>query len=89
MTRSSIFIDNDGQAVRLPESVAFPENVREIEIRVIGSSRLITPVGKRWDDYFLHGSLVSADFMTERVQPAAEKAGSSLASGMFAQNVPG
>jgi antitoxin VapB len=73
MTRSFIFMHNDSQALRLPESVAFPENVREVEIRAIGSNRLITPVGKRWEDYFLHGSRISTDFMTERLQPPPEK----------------
>jgi antitoxin VapB len=72
MTRSTIFIDNEGQAVRLPEPVAFPEDVREVEIRALGSSRLITPVGKRWDDLFLRGPRVSSDFMNERIQPAPE-----------------
>jgi antitoxin VapB len=66
MTRSTVFMDIDGQAVRLPEAVAFPEDVREVEIRAIGSSRLITPVGKRWDDFFLHGPRVSEDFMVDR-----------------------
>jgi antitoxin VapB len=72
MTRSTIFIDNDGQAVRLPEPVAFPEDVREVEIRALGSSRLISPIGKRWDDLFLRGPRTSADFLTERVQPMPE-----------------
>jgi antitoxin VapB len=73
MTRSTIFIHDDGQAVRLPEAVAFPEDVREVEILTVGSSRLISPVGKRWDDLFLHGARVSADFMTDRVQPSPEE----------------
>jgi antitoxin VapB len=73
MVRSTILIDKDGQAVRLPEAVAFPEDVREVEILTIGSSRLVTPVGKRWDNFFLHGPRASADFMSERVQPAPEE----------------
>jgi antitoxin VapB len=73
MVRSTILIDKDGQAVRLPEAVAFPEDVREVEILTIGSSRLVTPVGTRWDNFFLHGPRASADFMSERVQPAPEE----------------
>jgi antitoxin VapB len=72
MTRSTLFLHDDGQAVCLPKTVAFPEDVREVEILVLGSSRIITPVGKRWDDFFLHGPRVSSDFMTERVQPLPE-----------------
>jgi antitoxin VapB len=73
MTRSKVFNHKDGQTVRLPKAVAFPEEVREVEILTRGSSRLITPVGKRWEDYFLYGSRASADFMTERVQPNSEE----------------
>jgi antitoxin VapB len=75
MTRSTVFTSNGGQAVRLPKRVAFPEGVRHVEIIKIGSSRLINPVGKRWDDLFLNGPRASEDFMNddERSQPAPEK----------------
>ncbi len=73
MTRSTVFTTNRSQAVRLPKAVAFPEGVHQVEIIKLGSSRLISPVGKRWDDYFLNGPRVSADFMSERVQPAPEE----------------
>jgi antitoxin VapB len=73
MTRSTVFTTNRSQAVRLPKAVAFPEEVHQVEIIKLGSSRLISPVGKRWDDYFLNGPRVSEDFMSERVQPAAEE----------------
>ncbi len=73
MTRSTVFKSNRSQAVRLPKPVAFPEGVRQVEIVKIGRSRLISPVGKRWDDLFLHGPRASDDFMTERVQPPPEK----------------
>ena len=73
MTRSTIFKSNRSQAVRLPKAVAFPEGVHQVEIIKIGSSRLISPVGKRWDDYFLNGPRVSDDFMRERAQPVPEE----------------
>lgn len=59
--------------MRLPKAVAFPEEVSEVEITRIGSSRLITPVGQSWSEWFLHGSRVSEDFMTEREQPEPEE----------------
>jgi len=68
MIRSTVFTTNRSQAVRLPKAVAFPEGVHQVEIIKLGSSRLITPVGKRWDDYFLNGPRVSEDFMSERAQ---------------------
>jgi antitoxin VapB len=73
MTRSTVFTTNRSQAVRLPKAVAFPDDVHQVEIIKIGSSRVISPVGKRWDDLFLDGPRASADFMEERSQPAAEE----------------
>jgi antitoxin VapB len=35
----------------------------------VGRSRVIVPMGRRWDDLFLSGPRVSEDF----VQPAAEE----------------
>ena len=71
MTRSTVFKSNRSQAVRLPKAVAFPANVHQVEILKIGQSRIISPVGKRWDDYFLNGPHVAKDFMADREQPAA------------------
>jgi antitoxin VapB len=64
---------NRSQAVRLPKAVAFPEGVREVEIIMVGDSRIITPVGRRWTDFFLHGPRVSEDFMNDREQPSLEE----------------
>ncbi|HEV7372851.1 type II toxin-antitoxin system VapB family antitoxin [Arenibaculum sp.] len=72
MTRSTVFTSNRTQAVRLPKAVAFPEDVRQVDILKIGRSRVIVPQGKRWDDLFLNGPRVSEDFMSGREQPAAE-----------------
>jgi antitoxin VapB len=73
MTRSTVFLTNRSQAVRLPKSVAFPEGVHQVEIVRLGHSRLISPVGRRWDDLFLDGPRASEDFMSERQQPDAEE----------------
>jgi antitoxin VapB len=72
-TRSTVFKSNRSQAVRLPKDVAFPEGIHEVEIVTVGNSRIITPVGKSWEDYFRHGPHASEDFMSERVQPPLEK----------------
>jgi hypothetical protein len=45
MIRSTVFIVDHSQAVRLPKDVAFPEGVYEVEIIKIGESRLVCPVG--------------------------------------------
>ena len=73
MARSTVFKTNKTQAVRLPKAVAFPENVREVEIIKRGQTRIITPTGKRWDDFFLNGPRVSDDFLTDRNQPPMQE----------------
>jgi antitoxin VapB len=73
MTKSTVFKTNRSQAVRLPKDVAFPEGVREVEILKVGNTRIITPVGKSWEEFFKNGPHASEDFMRERVQPPLEK----------------
>ncbi|HEY9345079.1 MAG TPA: type II toxin-antitoxin system VapB family antitoxin [Inquilinus sp.] len=73
MVRTKLFTGRRGQVVRFPKAVAFPESIDQVEILKIGDSRLVTPVGKRWDDFFLHGPRASEDFMEVRVQPKAEE----------------
>jgi antitoxin VapB len=73
MARSTVFTNNRTQAVRLPKAVAFPEDVRQVEIIKIGQSRVISPQGKRWDELFLSGPRATGDFLTEREQSAPEE----------------
>ncbi|WP_225772493.1 type II toxin-antitoxin system VapB family antitoxin [Inquilinus sp. Marseille-Q2685] len=70
---TKLFTSRHGQMVCLPKAIAFPEGTDEVEILKISDSRLVTPVGKRWDDFFLRGSGASEDFMKERWQPKAEE----------------
>jgi antitoxin VapB len=73
MARSTVFVSNRSQAVRLPKAVAFPEGVHQVEVIRLGNSRLITPVGRRWDEFFTNGPQVSEEFMSERDQPSAQE----------------
>lgn len=73
MARSTVFISNRSQAVRLPKAVAFPDDVHQVEVVRVGSSRVIVPKGKQWDDLFLGGPRASEDFLTDRRQPSAEE----------------
>jgi len=73
MARSTVFVSNRSQAVRLPKAVAFPEGVHQVEVIRLGNSRLITPVGRRWDEFFVNGPRASDDFMSERDQPSPEE----------------
>ncbi len=68
MVQTKVFKSNQTQAVRLPKAVAFPEDVKDVEIVIVGNSRIVTPVNQSWDSWF-DSSPVSDDFMTEREQP--------------------
>ena len=72
-TTTVIFKSNQTQAVRLPKDVAFPEGVHEVEIIKVGNSRVISPVGRRWDTYFARPQRPSDDFLTERDQGSFEE----------------
>lgn len=67
VVKSKVFKTNRSQAVRIPKAMAFPEGVEEVEITKLGNSRVITPVGKRWSDYFEHGPFATDDFLSERM----------------------
>ena len=72
MNQGSVFKSNRSQAVRLPKSVAFPDNVKKVDVIVLGNARLLAPVGEAWDSWF-DGPGVSEDFMAERGQPADQE----------------
>jgi antitoxin VapB len=52
MVQTRLFESNKTQAVRLPKEVAFPPDVKEVEIMRMGRSVIISPVGDRWTDFF-------------------------------------
>ena len=66
MATSTVFTKNRPQAVRLPAELRLPDHVKKVEVRARGKDRIISPLGHRWDDFFLNGPRVSEDFMNER-----------------------
>ena len=66
MSTGTVFVNNRTQAVRLPLDVRFPEGVRKVAIRVKGQERIIAPIDRTWDSFFLDGPPVSDDFLPER-----------------------
>lgn len=73
MTTSTVFLNNRTQAVRLPKAVSFGENVKAVNIRIVGRSRVITPVGEDWAYWLEQGTPVTEDFCVERDQPAMQE----------------
>ncbi|WP_429109771.1 hypothetical protein [Aeromonas media] len=56
----------------MPEAVALPDEVKHVEIVVVGRTRIITPVGESKDRWF-DEPCMSADFMAERTTQEREK----------------
>jgi antitoxin VapB len=73
MTRATVFTTHKTQAVRLPKPIAFPADVKQIEVTVIGRSRLLTPVGLGWDEWFDNLEPFEDDFLADRAQGVAEE----------------
>jgi len=72
MERTKIFKSNQSQTVRLPKSVALPENVKEVSIIRLGTARLIVPHSDVWDSWF-DNKQASEDFMITRNQPGQQE----------------
>jgi len=52
MEQGAVFQSNRSQAVRLPKAVALPEDVKRVDVVVVGRARIITPAGEAWDVWF-------------------------------------
>lgn len=66
MSTGSVFVNNRTQAVRLPADTRFPDDVKQVTVRVVGKDRVLSPADSSWDSFFLSKERVSDDFMEER-----------------------
>ena len=66
MSVGSIFVNNRTQAVRLPADSRFPDEVKKVNVRVVGQDRILSPMENTWDSFFLGNDSVTDDFMEER-----------------------
>ena len=66
MSTGSIFVNNRTQTVRLPADTRFPDDVKQVNVRIVGKDRVLSPVDNTWDSFFLSEAHVSDDFMKER-----------------------
>jgi antitoxin VapB len=71
---TKLFLSNRSQAVRIPADLRLPDSVKEVEVHACGQERIIAPVGRSWDSFFLDGPAVSEDCLAERAdQEQAER----------------
>ena len=70
MSTGSIFLNNKTQAVRLPKDTKFADDIKKVNVRKVGNDRIISPIDKIWDSFFLTDNddtdNVSDDFMQNR-----------------------
>ena len=71
MTSAKLFRNGQSQAVRLPKEFAMPG--REVFVRRVGDGVLLIPIADPWTGFEAALGQFTADFMTERVQPAADR----------------
>lgn len=79
MEQATVFQINRSQAIRLPKSIAFPSDVKRVDVVALGRMRILVPAGESWESWFDGGAApvaasqarqgVSADFMESREQP--------------------
>src|SRR5260370_24783896 len=64
--RGSIFRNGANQAVRLPQELRFPADVKEVRIRKQGDGLFITPVKPNWASFFALRADAPDDFLENR-----------------------
>jgi len=71
--RASIFRNGANQAVRLPQELRFPEEIKEVRIRRQGDSLLISPLRRDWASFFSLQVDVPEDFLDQRDDSPPQK----------------
>jgi antitoxin VapB len=67
--------NNRVQTVSIPVDFRFPESVREVFIRRVGESVILTPRPSDWSGFFASATKASADFMADvERMPVQERA---------------
>ncbi|MBD2814549.1 AbrB/MazE/SpoVT family DNA-binding domain-containing protein [Xenorhabdus sp. Flor] len=64
--QSKVFMSNRTQNVRLPADMRFPDDVKDVIVRVKGKERIITPVQNTWDSFFSSEQSVTDDYLSIR-----------------------
>ncbi len=67
--RSSLFKSNRSQAVRLPKTIAFSDDVKQVAVWREGNHRILAPADAMWDDFFAAPGIA----LPEREQPPMQE----------------
>ena len=72
MVQTRLFESNRTQAVRLAKEVAFPPDVKLVDVMRVGNSVVVSPVGERWTDFF-DSTPTCPDFARPEQLPADQR----------------
>lgn len=74
MATGLVFENNKTQTVRLPAEARFPQGVKRVNVRIVGADRVLSPIEKTWDSFFVSANKASVDFLTDKAsQEQAER----------------
>ena len=51
----------------------FLNTIKQVEVIVVGNTRILTPVGERWRVWAQQSSRLTDDFLNERGQPETQE----------------
>ncbi|SRR5579885_2590938 len=71
--RAAIFLNGRNQAVRLPQELRFPEDVKEVRIRKQGDNLVLSPLKPDWVSFFALEAEVPEDFLERRDSPPQQR----------------
>lgn len=66
MATGSVFENNRTQAVRIPAEMRFAAGIRKVTVRKVGPDRVLSPVDRTWDTFFLDGASATDDVLIQR-----------------------
>ena len=75
MNRDSVFKNKKPKTIILVPNTRFPQGMNPVDIPIVGADKILSPVEKTWDSFFLSTNKASEDFISERarqVQAARE-----------------
>ena len=66
MATGSVFENNRTQSVRIPAELRVAAGIKKVNVRVVGPDRVLSPVDRIWDTFFLHEAVATDDVRIER-----------------------
>lgn len=66
MKITRLFTKGQDRAVRIPRSLCFPDEIKEVEVHRHGDTIILKPCRPRWSDFVDDAPAVPSDFLNGR-----------------------